>query len=348
MAMRRSAVERILAADLITPAQMPSLAGRTCETWIKARLFRLEDKAARELWAMYRAAFRDMQEAAYTVEDYAGGVSKAMREPLVAEWRARLMRLGQDAALHGAQTALTAYYAGYYGRAWLLDMVTRPDVPVQAPRPQDAMRRILEQGGEGFDDLVYNLLGKEWRSTYMLEIDDLVVRVTRQLNLGIREGEGMRPIMRRVSSAMGTDTKPVLITDRRRGAVGSAERAQYRANFNRVQVITRTAVQTASNQGSARIYNDNAALLAGYRHLTARDERVCSQCAALDGYLYPVGEWNVPPGNTHPNCRCTIIPELREDYADLYLSEPPRETFNEWAALLGVDYLLGAFMGVVV
>lgn len=353
MAMTRVQAERILAADLITPEQMRHRAGRICETWLKRRLLLWEDGAVRQLWRLYRDAYADLREAAYRAEDYAGGVTREMREPLVQQWQARLRELGDRAAREAAEAALIAYHAGYYGRAWLLDMVTRPDVRVETPRQQDAMRRVLEQGGEAWDELLYSLLGREWQAGYVLEMDDLLVRLTRALNAGIREGEGMPEIMGRVAEAMGVDIdrrkagRRVVIGPRGGRKVTYTDPG-YRANFNRVQTITRTAVMTASNRGAADIYHANSRLLAGMRHLTAADERVCRTCQALEGHLYALDEWNIPPGNTHPMCRCTVVPELREDYEDVYLDAPPRETFNEWADLSGLGILLGAFLGATV
>jgi hypothetical protein len=101
----------------------------------------------------------------------------------------------------------------------------------------------------------------------------------------------------------------------------------------------------ASNQGAADVYRQNAALLGGMRHLTARDERTCLSCQRLEGHLYPLDEWNLPP--IHPNCRCTVIPVLREDYADVYLNEPPREYFAEWTDRRGLGLFVGAFLGGV-
>jgi SPP1 gp7 family putative phage head morphogenesis protein len=337
-----SDAQRILSANLLDPAQMPSMAGRTCETWVKRRLFRLEDRAVREQAVAYEAALADLQAAAERVTGYEPPV-RAQRPASLVAWRDVVGRLLDTTARIAAQAAQDGYTLGYYGRAWLLDMVTAPDVRVSVTGGQAAedLPRIFEAGGRkpwrwGGD--LWSLLGRQWQEQYALEMDELIVRMQRALTAGMRAGEGMRPIMRRVANEMG------VVTDRRLGPVGSAERAGYRANFNRVQTITRTAVQQSANQGAARVFYDNRELLAGYRHLTARDERVCSICAAMDGTLYAVGEWALPPSNTHPNCRCTITPELRADYADIYLNDPPRETFNEWSALLG--FTTGALLGM--
>ena len=45
--------------------------------------------------------------------------------------------------------------------------------------------------------------------------------------------------------------------------------------------------------------------------LTAQDERVDDECAALDGKVFDLDETsNDPP--IHPNCRCTWLPVLKD------------------------------------
>ena len=260
---------------------------------------------------------------------------------------ARLRRLGRDVAQMAAEDAATAYAAGYYMRLWQMDVSTPPSqrIAMQRLTPVAATYGALkEQGGETFSQTIYDMLGAEWRDTYALELEDLIIRVQRNLNTGIRAGEGMRPMMNRVADSMGVDI------DRRRGAVGSLERKGYRANFNRVQTITRTYVMEASNKGALQGYRENTDVLSYAEHLTARDERVCAECAAMDGELYSLEDMGVavPPMNTHPNCRCTIIPVIKDDYlSDLNLDTyTDLYSFDDWADLMMVGGLLASFMGM--
>ena len=41
------------------------------------------------------------------------------------------------------------------------------------------------------------------------------------------------------------------------------------------------------------------------RWATAEDERVCPECAPLDGLVWPDGEGSAPP--LHPSCRCERV-----------------------------------------
>lgn len=335
----RRQLERILDADLIDASQMPTYAGRVAETYLKRQLFRWEDKAAREQLRLYREAFRDIRETAYAVRGRGGQIDRTWATMLFAPMRRRVLQLGRDVSQVAGRASATAYYAGYFGRAWLLDVSTRPDVRIDVRMPdlRDAMSgRILREAGPDVWAMIADEFGADWWRVFELEYDTLLINLRRVLNQGVREGLGMADIMDKVAAKFGLDMTP-----------GGG----YKSNFNVIQAITRTYVMNASNQGAADIYRQNADILAGMRHLTARDERVCSQCQGLEGYLYPLDEWNIPPGNTHPNCRCTVVPELRADYQDVYLTgrdEPPRETFGEWAANMGVGLVLGAFLGATV
>ena len=61
------------------------------------------------------------------------------------------------------------------------------------------------------------------------------------------------------------------------------------------------------NAAAVERYKDAGCI--GYEWLTARDERVCADCAELDGQFFPFGnEEDMPP--LHPNCLCTVIPVL--------------------------------------
>jgi len=75
-------------------------------------------------------------------------------------------------------------------------------------------------------------------------------------------------------------------------------KAQYR-----MEVIARTEVLRAHNQGRIKFHNQ-----VGVRKLewmTMEDERVCPICGPLDGKVFDTGRF--PPQPAHPNCRCTNV-----------------------------------------
>jgi SPP1 gp7 family putative phage head morphogenesis protein len=320
--------DRLLAPRLIARKRLPSLSARLAETVIKRKLFALEDATVRAQFDLYRRAFDAIRfEAEHAPQDreWADRVNGAASRAID--------RLKGDLAATALQSALVAFTGGYYGRAWVLDMATRPDVKIVAP-PPGVFSGVL---GEAVDwarsqeaDVLRALMGEAWRVQFADELDVLMPQIRIAIRTGQAEGEGIDAIMRRVRRVMGVET------DRRRGAVGSNERRLYRANFNRVQVITRTLTNKAANTGAIEAYKRNADVLTGYQWLTARDERVCPTCAGLDGTTYRMADTTRPPA--HPNCRCTLVPVLSPDLA-VNFSEPPRETFEEWAISRGLSGL---------
>ena len=78
----------------------------------------------------------------------------------------------------------------------------------------------------------------------------------------------------------------------------------------RAERIARTEIMNAVNEGTKERYK-----MAGLTHgewLTARDERVCTDCEQLDGKIYLLTD--LPDGGPpkHPQCRCTILPVIEE------------------------------------
>jgi SPP1 gp7 family putative phage head morphogenesis protein len=72
----------------------------------------------------------------------------------------------------------------------------------------------------------------------------------------------------------------------------------------RAKMISRTEVVTASNKGANDRYQKEG--VNKIEWLASPDS--CSECAPLDGSIFPVNEG--PRPSLHPNCRCTILPVL--------------------------------------
>jgi SPP1 gp7 family putative phage head morphogenesis protein len=284
--------DRLLAPRLIARKRMPSLSARLSETVIKRKLFALEDATVRAQFDLYRQAFAAIR---YEAEN----------APQDREWPDRvnaaasrvIARLKVELAATALQSALVAFRGGYYGRAWVLDMATRPDVKIAAP-PVSALDGVL---GEAVDwareqeaDLIRSLMGEAWQVQFADELDVLIPQIRIAIRTGQAEGEGIDAIMRRVRRVMGVET------DRRRGGVGSNERRLFRANFNRVQTITRTVTNKAANTGAWQAYQRNQDVLTGYEIIVSRDERLCDVCAPLDGKQFRLSDTFRPP--FHPNC----------------------------------------------
>lgn len=250
--------------DLIPADRLPVRATRDAETYLKRQTFKVEQAAALALLALYREAYRDIALAV------SSELRRAEAEARIAE---RVNRLRRDVLVLLGLSVGAAFVGGYYGKLWLLDMSTRPDVPVRT-------RRLIAS------------LDEQLRAQVNVELDALTVDVRRVLVAGVAGSL----LLSRLRKTMGADST----------------RNAARGNFNRVLVLTRTGVQSAVNTGSLIAVRENGVLIDGTIHLTTLDERTCPICAPLDGRFYPLDSTqDLPP--IHPNCRCTRIPRIRDD-----------------------------------
>lgn len=324
--------------ELLDVERVPHRAMRAGETLLKRQLFALENRTVLEQQRMYREAYRNLRAAALDIADQQGvtkldhsAPATQFRDQYLAYAEQRLAVLNDQIMRSTIRAAQIALLGGYYGNLWLLDMVTDESTPIRKP--------ILSAPGtlneDLYDDLIQSLMGRKWREQYQTELGAMTLEVRRAIGNGMLDGQGIDEVMRRVARSMG------VMTDRRRGSPGSADRAAYRANFNRVQAITRTTINEVSNAGAVNAYRANEDVLEGYQWLTAKDERVCPTCAMLDGRFYELSDHVRPP--RHPNCRCTVIPVLRgkmlTDGDGL-----PRTPIKLWARQNGMEGELADFL----
>ncbi len=333
MPYRPAQLKALLRSDLIPKARVPSPALRICETVLRSSLFRIEDDAVVRQLRAYRVAFEQLRTRAAQLHDERG-MTTAWRDGVTTFATERLHRLGDTVAAEALRATAAAYEGAYYGRLWLLDMTTRAEVDIRAPRV-NVLQNVLKE--DLYDDLIQSLLGREWRERYALEMDDLIIRIRRALGEALANGDSVDSAMRRVRDAMGVDS------DWQQFRHGRARiTSGTRANFNRIQVLTRTVIQTQANNGTLDAYRANADILNGYEWLTARDERVCPVCRGLDGTIYRLNDSTRPPA--HVNCRCTTIPVIAPDAVERG-SDPPRETLDAWMRGYGMDAELARFRG---
>ena len=114
-------------------------------------------------------------------------------------------------------------------------------------------------------------------------------RIKEQLKLGYIQGESIPEIAKRLRN-----------TKLDRGVWPSVER--------RAEVVARTEILRASNQGALYVYRQYQVKRAIW--LTAADERVCGVCGPLHRRIFPIDQ--VPFGGppAHPRCRCFIVPHI--------------------------------------
>lgn len=313
----QSKIRRVLDPDWVRAADVPHRALRYAETLIKRLVMGVEDAAVRETDQVYRATFNTIRTRAEQAAERravttlaASRTAQAWRDEVAEIAREEIAALTTQAANIGLRSSAQAFLLGYYGRAWEFDVATLESV------------RILYPGVDPYEAVIRELLGVDWRMQYADQLDDLVPMIRRSLMSAINEGDSIPEAMRRVRSVMGIET------DRRKG---------YRSNFNRVQTVTRTVINQASNDGAYSIFQQNADVLSGYQWIVARDERVCPSCLEKANRVYNINDVERPP--LHPNCRCTIIPVIRADWM-IAADAPPRRDFNGWLDDAGLTGLI--------
>lgn len=332
---------RLLDSNLIRKQDTRNEVQRLTETVLKRQLFAVEQQSVNRLWKTYRTTYRTLSNIASAVAERYGidtlngdAAAKRWRDSFTILATQQVNAMLEPIAAEGLRGSVAAWYGGYYGHAWQMDVMTPGDVNIRAvkPSPTTIAGELSQQGllrEDVYDDMIRNLLGSEWRQLYQVELDDLILRIRRAIWAGMGAGEGIPQIMSRVAQAMGVQI--------------NRNDKSYRANFNRVQTLTRTLVNKASNIGAWNVYKQNADILAGYQWLTAKDERVCKYCVQKAGNIYPLSDDSgLPP--EHGNCRCTIIPYFAP------ASELPDEdwstipTFPDWAKLIGIEWLIDDFL----
>lgn len=181
--------------------------------------------------------------------------------------------------------------------AWALDITTPPDVAIAfAARVPDPHLQAL--------------VAMPYREGYF---SDRIGHITETMFDDVKEGlvqsmlngEGIKDAAARVRKAIGAPSDLRKLTFAERRETGA------KAAANRAEMIARTELLRASNIGLRKTYADNEEVLDGEEWYTARDDRACPECAAMDGLSVPdETDGEQPP--LHPNCRCAVVPRPKK------------------------------------
>ena len=114
-------------------------------------------------------------------------------------------------------------------------------------------------------------------------------QIKEQLKLGYIQGESIPEIAKRLRN-----------TKLDKGVWPTVER--------RAEVIARTEILRASNQGALFVYQQYQVKRVMW--LTAADERVCKACGPLHRRIFPIDQIPFGGAPAHPRCRCFIVPHI--------------------------------------
>lgn len=299
----RSQLDKILnvgGRPFILPEQPVPYSMRVCESLVRRRLYALEDEAVAEQWRMYRTAYAAIRNRALDLADMYNVRGELATTSNVIRWRRQVdafvqtvgAQLADQLAQHALRAAGNMYLMGYYGRAWALDMATVRDQVIRAPIPNNMAitRAVLHPDlSEAFepDKLIYDALGVEWRQAFGDLTAEMVRKVRSTLNAAIQNHLNLQSTMQQIADVL---------------AVSISRSEGFKANFNRIQALTRTYTMNAANEGALGLYRQNANLLSGTQFLAAHDGRVCPTCARLDGTVWALGSDELVRPPVHVNC----------------------------------------------
>lgn len=143
-------INRALESGMIPEEDVPNRVQRAMETTLKRDLFRLEDRAVKELADIYRANRRAYRLEAREMAD-ALGINKLEQNAAGRQWRKawgmalerRLIRLTDVAAGLALRYSTIAYLSGYYGRAWMMEGVTGQPARLRRWEAADVARQLV-------------------------------------------------------------------------------------------------------------------------------------------------------------------------------------------------------------
>jgi len=90
--------------------------------------------------------------------------------------------------------------------------------------------------------------------------------------------------------------------------IAKSVRTAFSGNMARALLVSRDAVIRSYQEAAHQTYAANADILSGWRWLAAHSPRTCPSCLVMSGTFHPLSERL----RSHPGCRCTPIPEVRD------------------------------------
>ena len=208
---------------------------------------------------------------------------------LQADIREATSRLHRDQTLLFRKTAKASFRQGIYRG---IDEFAAAQLPFY--------RDLTPEGIDKLATRVFTIVDTDaldFMTNYNLVLAGDVHReladgIKRTVMNGIATGKGVEDIVRDLGRVM-KDPESF-----RHAGSKVFSKAQYR-----MEVIARTEVLRAHNQGRIKFHNQVG--VQKLEWMTMEDERVCPICGPLDGKVFDTGRFPRQPA--HPNCRCTSV-----------------------------------------
>lgn len=301
------------------------LAAQTAESFIRRRLYAMEDDTVTRLFALWKDTYKAIR--AYALDAAAdANIGTLSLTPDVVNWRKRVIdytrerkaQLVQDTAQTVLNDSLRAYTMSYYGRAYVLDMATNDQAQIKIPpiSNRQATRHVMQpqfKEAVATDPLIADMFGDTWLDTYSDIGDELVINMRRSLDASTTTGKTVAGSLASLAAVMGVD-------------------AAQRGAFSKVNAATRNSVLGAASTGSLDITRPNAVYVLGIMWVAVTtDNRTCKICRGLHGTIWALGDksMRIPPYDSHGGCRCGPLPVILPDYSKP-ADEPPDYTWDEW------------------
>jgi SPP1 gp7 family putative phage head morphogenesis protein len=286
--------------------------------YVASHIYALEAATVRQLYEAHEQAYREMKAAMVVLFERLGKEAwspedRGARDVLLQQIAQQMAALDEQAAQLTLTAAENGYRGGLYGAGWNID--TSLGISAALPLlPTEAIRAQLLAPYEGLT----------FAERFTDNRADFQMRIKRSLVQSQIQGETVYQAQKRLAEALGIAI----------GRRTKADRASNSAAFARTELIARTELLRASNNGALATYRANSDILRGWEWKAALSGRTCPECGALDGKVFAFTDRQQPPP-LHGRCRCTSLPVLMNT-ALMNRVAGKRTTFNTWAADKGL------------
>ena len=266
-------------------------------------LMRYDDLVLLRLNDIWRDAWRDMRGIVAAIPDSIDTSTREYTRAVITVLSPRFQQLGEDTALFMYQRLSVAYAIGMVLGTWQLRESFDDDAFIPpAINWRDIGQTILDQERDEADQLVFDLLGEDWREQYGEQVDEIVAKLRVNMNAALGTRKGVREVMKSIRDTMGIDIS-------KRTAKG---------NFFKTTVIARSHTIYTYTNSALESYRQYPDVINQIEWIATNDSRTCAQCSGLDGKRWKLDspQMKRPVSDTHPNCRCDLIPTYSEEPAE--------------------------------